>query len=298
MPANLLEKWKMLRVISADPNVAPAGVEVALCLLHHLNTKTGQCNPSYSTIAEWTGLNRDTVIKGVQSLEASGLLKVDRKIDSGIQAGKGQRLPSNGFEFDFSKIDRSEIPTTPSRKSRPPQSEFPTTPADNSDHPQSEKQTTGGRKSRPKQEKEEQGKIEQGNRTPSADDTPSLPMDLAVVDQKAIKAQRNRKQTIDAAELDADYQAFMRQFPNPVDEGTARPAYQRARRKASAPELLAGAMRYAAEKQGVDQQFIKTPRNWLVAESWKNPPRAPHTGAANHDPQLAHVAGFLPRASS
>ena len=152
----------MSKVVSSDPTVTPAGVEVALCLLHHHNTKTSQCNPSYSTIAEWTGLNRDTVIKGVQSLEASGLLKVNRSVDSGHQASKGQRLPSNSFEFDFSKIDQSEKPTTPSRKSRLPRSEKPTTPVDNSDHPQSEKPIMGSRKSRPKQENLETGNLETG----------------------------------------------------------------------------------------------------------------------------------------
>jgi hypothetical protein len=199
--ANLLEKWKMIKTISADPNVTPAGVEVALCLLHHHNTKTSQCNPSYSTIAEWTGLNRDTVIKGVQSLEASGLLKVDRSIGSGHQASKGQRLPSNSFEFDFSKIDRSEKPTTPSRKSRPPQSEKPTTPVDNSDHPQSEKPTTGSRKSRPKQEKLEQENLEQGKGSSPADAGQLALLDENVSELPSEKAKkgtgRKRRQKTD-----------------------------------------------------------------------------------------------------
>jgi hypothetical protein len=298
--ANLLEKWKMSKMMSADPNVKPAGVEVGLCLLHHHNTKSGQCNPSYARIAEWTGLNRDTVIKGVQSLEAAGYLAVDRSIGSGDQASKGQRLPSNSFKFDFTKINQSEIPTTPGRKSRPPQSEKTTTPVDNSDHPQSEKQTTGGRKSRPKQEKEEQGKIEQGNRTPPAEDTPSLPMDLSVVEPKA-KAQRTKKAKISKEVLEPEFQTFMRQYPRPDDEDEARRAYFSTRRsgRATAPELLNGACRYAAEKIGVDPQFIKAPQNWLKHGSWKNPSRALHLGAGNHhDQQLAQVAGFLPRRSA
>lgn len=190
MSANLLEKWKMSKVVSADPTVTPAGVEVALCLLHHHNTKTGQCNPSYSTIAEWTGLNRDTVIKGVQSLEASGLLKVDRSIGSGHQASRGQRLPSNSFEFDFSKINQSEKPTTPSRKSRPPRSEKPTTPVDSSDHPRSEKPTTGSRKSRPKQEN-----LETGNLETEKGSHPAIAGQLVLLDESKpeVTGQTNKK---------------------------------------------------------------------------------------------------------
>jgi hypothetical protein len=164
----LLMKWTMLQAIIRHPAVKSSGVEVAARLLDHLNTKSLRCDPSYATIAEATGISRDTVMSSVQDLESAGFLKVDRSVEPGERAAKGQRLPSNSFEFDFSKIARSEKPTTPRRKSRPPQSEIPTTPVDNSDHPQSEISIDGSRKLPPKAGNYETGKLETGNRTDPA----------------------------------------------------------------------------------------------------------------------------------
>jgi uncharacterized protein YdaU (DUF1376 family) len=114
--------------------------------------------------------------------------------------------------------------------------------------------------SEPKTEKEKEG------------DIAGLPMQMPVV-MVASKGQRNRRSKNIATDIEPDFREFMRQFPNPIDEGAAKPAYRRARRKASAAELLDGAVRYATEKRGADPQFIKSPRSWLDAESWKNPPR-------------------------
>jgi uncharacterized protein YdaU (DUF1376 family) len=125
----------------------------------------------------------------------------------------------------------------------------------------------------------------------------SLPMHLPVVHERN-NTQRTKRTKADPAELETDFIEFMRQFPKPDDPGTAKPAYKRARRKASAADLLNGAMRYSIEKDGTDPQFIKTPRNWLDAEAWKNPARPPSATVGRHqDPQLAQVAGFLTRSS-
>lgn len=178
MAITLLLKWLMLMTIARHPGVKSGGVEVAACLLNFLNTKTGQCNPSLQSIANGTGLSRDTVIVNIQDLEATGLLIVKRPIEPGQHAAKGQRLPSNNFSFDFSRAERVQnIPTTPNRKSRPPRKsskpKYPTTPAEKSDHPQSEITADGSRESRPKLGKEETGNTEtgKGNRPAGTDVT-------------------------------------------------------------------------------------------------------------------------------
>ncbi|MGY2806378.1 hypothetical protein [Bradyrhizobium sp. USDA 4506] len=105
-----------------------------------------------------------------------------------------------------------------------------------------------------------------------------------------------RRRRSEATEIESDFKAFMAQYPNPVDEDAARKAYRKARRIASAAELLNGAMRYAQEKQGTDPQYIKSPKNWLEAGAWKNPPRPPSATVSNtinhHDVQAAQLAGF------
>jgi biotin operon repressor len=155
----------MLQAIILHPAMKPSAGVVAARLLDHLNTTSLRCNPSYATIAQATGISRDTVMSSVQDLESGGFLIVDRTVELGSRAAKGQRLPSNGFKFDWSKvITQSEKSTTPRRKSRPPQSKISTTPVDNSDHPQSEKSAGGSRNLPPKAEKEETGNLENENR--------------------------------------------------------------------------------------------------------------------------------------
>ena len=56
----------------------------AICLHHH--DRTGQCFPSYDTIAAATGFKRRRVIYGVSALEANGLLIVQKRRASGHQA--------------------------------------------------------------------------------------------------------------------------------------------------------------------------------------------------------------------
>jgi response regulator of citrate/malate metabolism len=47
---------------------------VYLALKRYLNQKTGQCNPSYKTIARKIGVDRSTVIRYVKKLTALHLL--------------------------------------------------------------------------------------------------------------------------------------------------------------------------------------------------------------------------------
>jgi DNA-binding transcriptional MocR family regulator len=54
---------------------------VWLRLLHHRNRKTGQCNPTYPTLAKETDLCRDSVIVAIKHLEAFGLVSIRQDRD-------------------------------------------------------------------------------------------------------------------------------------------------------------------------------------------------------------------------
>jgi hypothetical protein len=124
--------------------------------------------------------------------------------------------------------------------------------------------------------------------------------DIAVASQPGLSERPrnlNGKPRIPTKEIDAEFDAWFAQYPKADGPDAARTRYRSIRRssRATAAELLQGAMRYSQEKSGTDPTYIKTAKNWLNDGDWKNPPRAPHTGAGNHDQQLAQVAGFLPR---
>ncbi len=95
-----------------EVGIAPVGVLIQL--LRHRNRRTGQCNPSYATLARETGLHRDTVIRHIKRLEVLGWV-----IKRASWAQEGDQS-SNWYEFpDWILGDRPEPPG--SRIMRPPQ---------------------------------------------------------------------------------------------------------------------------------------------------------------------------------
>lgn len=70
------------------------------------------------------------------------------------------------------------------------------------------------------------------------------------------------------------FDAFWSAYPKKVDKGAARTAWPAAARKADPEVIVAGAVRYAAQRAGQDPGFTKNPATWLRAEAWANGPQA------------------------
>jgi uncharacterized protein YdaU (DUF1376 family) len=97
------------------------------------------------------------------------------------------------------------------------------------------------------------------------------------------------------AEEDPDFRDWYARYPRKSDPGRAAKAYRAARKIASAADLLDGALRYSAECDGKDQQFVKMPASWLGAHSWKNEPLLPGTTnghGRHHSAADGIAAGF------
>src|ERR1700745_4012582 len=69
---DLLTKWKLLQAIMADPSVDAVAKLPAAKLLHHCNTKTRRCDPSYQTIADGICYSRRHVMRAVSALAKAG----------------------------------------------------------------------------------------------------------------------------------------------------------------------------------------------------------------------------------
>lgn len=65
---------------------------------------------------------------------------------------------------------------------------------------------------------------------------------------------------------------FWPAYPRKDDKGRARKAFLTVikSKTATVSDLVNGAMRYAAERQGEDPKFTKQPATWLNAEAWLN----------------------------
>ena len=95
---------------------------------------------------------------------------------------------------------------------------------------------------------------------------------------------RRRAPIPDVAPIVPDYAAEFEQFwaihPRPVDKKGSYRSYLSARASASADEILKGAKRYAASREGVDQTFTAHSKTWLNQERWMVAPvdQAPTNG--------------------
>jgi len=76
---------------------------------------------------------------------------------------------------------------------------------------------------------------------------------------------------------EADFETWWKQYPRHVAKGAAEKVYKRivASGKASVADLMAGALRYAAEREGQEPQFTKHPSTWLSGACWADEPQAP-----------------------
>ncbi|MCP3469821.1 hypothetical protein NLM33_05690 [Bradyrhizobium sp. CCGUVB1N3] len=97
-----------------------------------------------------------------------------------------------------------------------------------------------------------------------ASNLPTSALDLSAVDPKP---------TI--ASVDEFFEAWWRQYPRRVAKGAARKAFKRvlAKKIATFDQLMAGVMRYGAERAGEDPTFTKHPATWLNGECWTDEPQ-------------------------
>lgn len=76
--------------------------------------------------------------------------------------------------------------------------------------------------------------------------------------------------------IDEHFARWWEQYPRKKAKGAARRAFDKALKKATVQELMAGAMRYSAERAGQDQKFTAHPATWLNNECWNDQQEANH----------------------
>jgi len=69
------------------------------------------------------------------------------------------------------------------------------------------------------------------------------------------------------------FDEFWKVYPRHVAKIAALKAYRRALKVAAPNVILAGAMRYAQERGGQDDQFTKHPTTWLNGGCWNDKPK-------------------------
>ena len=90
------------------------GFTIYVVIKRHLNQKSGQCNPSYKTIALKTGLDRGTVIRYVKKLKALNLLSPL------LRFKEDGSLSSNQYNFSSAPTPINENESNHGSRTEPP----------------------------------------------------------------------------------------------------------------------------------------------------------------------------------
>lgn len=93
--------------------------------------------------------------------------------------------------------------------------------------------------------------------------TPSLPPSPSHLHTTAATASRTAKS-------DAEFAAFWRVYPRRVGKESARKAFAKAARNTDPTEIIAGAVSFAAQREGEDVQYTAYPATWLNAGRWQD----------------------------
>lgn len=123
----LLTKWNLLQACMCAPNLSQTAKLAFGRLLGHHNTETGQCNPSYATLAKGIGVSRRTAIDAVDALEADGWIKIQR--GGGDTKGTAEGHTSNSFSFNWSRAPSAKNRTREVQEIAPPSADNDTTPS-------------------------------------------------------------------------------------------------------------------------------------------------------------------------
>ncbi len=84
------------------------------------------------------------------------------------------------------------------------------------------------------------------------------------IDQNSVSASKKQKSKI----VEDQFAEFWQHYPRKASKGSARKAFTAALKKASGTDLIAGATRYSAEREGQDPKFTKYASTWLNGECW------------------------------
>lgn len=107
------------------------------------------------------------------------------------------------------------------------------------------------------------------------------------------------KEPIDEREstdsLSEAFKGFWNQYPRRAGKKTAEKAFGKAVKEGASPQdIIAGAMRYAAERDGQEARFTKHPSTWLNAGCWEDEP-APQGANTRQSNQRMSAAEFARR---
>jgi hypothetical protein len=220
----------------------------------------GYCHPSLTMLAHDTMTSRRSVIANLTKLETLGVVERFNR-----SAENGEKL-SNEYHVS------TEVPmgnTAPTQGNREP--------------------TVGNLSTYPREPQHLhkrtiiKNQVKNHNNTPispQGGEQPTFDAESPVIEEPI--TQPTEAVAYDDGEYTPEFEMFWAMYPLHQDKRQAFKAYKRARRRASAMVIAAGAQKYAHDPNLPEPRYIKHAATWLNADGWANDPLPSRTSASGH----------------
>ena len=248
------DNWMRALLASSAPCVA---VRLGVAIAFHLNVKSGRCDPSHLALKKAAHMPLRSIGRWLGWLVRNGWLDVKR-------GGQGR---TNNYVLMIGQhvADQASFPEF----DRPLSTDDRPLRAGMIGHFVLDDRPVGGRQ----QERQAKRDKKKGTRSKtlarSARDTHKAP-DFSPGDLKKDAEGESTRAKPQAARAEA-FEDFWRAYPRKVAKDAARRAFDKALKAGvDAGALIAGAQRYAVERQGQDPKFTKHPATWLNGGCWED----------------------------
>ena len=239
------ERWAWLKQVAADDGLTPFAFRVAFILADHLNRESRLSWPSQDRIGEVLRATRKGIQGAIAQLAERDHIAV---IPSTNRKGGNRYRPI--LQQPVEDLDN----------------------ANGSTHEHISHVTHGSHEDDPH--------ATRGSTVMPPAGGPNLLKEPVEIERDSIPAParpKRRPATAKAKTSDDDFGEWWAQVPRAVGKVDARKAYDKVITSGAAThaDLLAGMMRYAAERQGQDPQYTKHPSTWLNKGCWADAPAQP-----------------------
>ena len=250
--------WRWLNQVACDEKLTGANFRVAHALANFFNMSTiGLAWPKQENLARRTRLTRRCVIAGIDALETRGHLLRER------ERGPGGKLTYRAIEFDARDDEAGVNGRSQCEPAFTPESE-----------PAFTSEVNGRSHCEPVFTSESERAFTQES----------------IEFKKYIYTREDEKRAApNARENETQFEKWWRVYPKRVAKEEARKAYDEVPASVDYSTRVAGAARYAREREGKDPQFTKHPATWLRKGCWADyeHPQARANGAEGQSEALA-----------
>lgn len=241
---------------------------VLLALADHAGADGGDAYPSVARLAERCGVGERTVQDAIGRLVELGELVVDRQ--AGPRGANRYQIPMRGAD--------AAPPGVQEPHPAPPQIPHPADPAPPQiPHPRGADPAPHPRRSRTPRGADPAPEPSFNRQEPSKE-----PSSLVLLDDP------------DAAPQPS-FDDFWKLYPSRIDKRSSRTAWDRATKRATPAEIIAGVTRYLTDGRVLDG-FVKNPTTWLNRDGWNDDPQPRRNGTTTTDRSRQHLETFADKA--